>query len=213
MTAQDDVPKVTDRPTRPRGDARRRQILDVAMRLFAAKGFNSVGIAEVAAEVGITQAGLLHHFPSKASLLLAVLQEREAGNVAERKEREAQGVAPLEAYIDTLADNDRNPELVRLFVILAGESTAAGHAGHDWFVERNEQLMDSMVHNVEAAIDPAKLPNGVTPTVVARWLLGLAHGLGAQWVMDTSAFDRAGLVRLFLEMLAPYAKDAPPHAG
>lgn len=198
------------RPTRPRGDARRRQILDVAGQLFAARGFNSVGIAEVAAEVGITQAGLLHHFPSKAILLLAVLQEREAGNISDRERREATGEAPLDAYVDSLADNDHNPELVRLFVILAGESTWEEHPGHDWFLRRNDDLMARMTASVLQTIDAAKLPNGIDAEVVARWLLALAHGLGAQWVLDTTAFDRAGLMRLFLELLKPYAKEPPP---
>lgn len=206
----DQSDSMPQRPSRPRGRARRRQILDVASQLFAAKGFNSVGIAEVAHVVGITQAGLLHHFPSKAALLLAVLQEREAGNIADRARREAAGEAPLDAYVDSLVDNDKNPELVRLFVILAGESTSEEHPGHDWFLQRNDELMARMTDSVLDAIDVSKLPVGVDAEVVARWMLAIAHGLGAQWVLDTSAFDRAGHVRLFLELLKPYAKGTWP---
>ena len=44
------------------------RILDVAERLVQTRGFNSVSYANIAAEVGITTAGLHYHFPGKAEL-------------------------------------------------------------------------------------------------------------------------------------------------
>lgn len=196
----------TRRSTQARGIARRREILDTAMSLFSVGGFNTVSLADIAGEVGITQAGILHYFPTKAALLLAVLQEREARNVVSRKEHEQQGDSPLGAYVETLAENDRNPELVQLFVILAAESTAEGHPGHEWFVQRNLDLMKTMIGLVQETVDVSKLPDGIDAEVVARWMLGLAHGLGAQWVFDTDAFARAEHVRLFLRLLEPYMR-------
>ncbi|GAA4045588.1 TetR/AcrR family transcriptional regulator [Agromyces indicus] len=202
-----DAPFRAGTATKARGEARRREILDTAMSLFAEGGFNTVSLADIANDVGITQAGILHYFPNKAALLVAVLQEREARNIATREHLEADGVPPLEAYVRTLEENDATPELVRLFVILSAESTAPGHAGHEWFMERNDALMDGMTERVRATIDERKLPPGITPAVITRWLLALAHGLGAQWVLDPSAFDRAGHVRQFLELLEPYLRD------
>jgi AcrR family transcriptional regulator len=199
-------PRAAARPgtaTKAKGEARRREILDTAMTLFSAAGFNRVSLADIAAEVGITQAGILHYFPTKAALLIAVLQEREARNTQDKRAREAEGVRPLDAYVSTLKDNDRRPELVQLFVILAAEATAEGHPGHEWFVQRNHHLTQSMTEAVRREIDESKLPPGVDATVIARWVLGLAHGLGAQWVLDPS-FDRAGYVELFLNLLEPY---------
>lgn len=193
--------------TQARGDARRREILDTAMALFAGGGFNKVSLADIAREVGITQAGILHHFPTKAALLLAVLQEREARNIDARRRYEREGRSPLAAYITTLHENDLNPELVQLFVVLAAESTAVDHPGHDWFVQRNDDLMASMTAMVRNTVDETKLPDGITSTTVARWMLGLAHGLGAQWVLNTEAFDRAGHLTLFLKLLEPYLID------
>lgn len=209
-----DIKQVVDemgRPgtaTRARGEARRREILDTAMTLFSQGGFNSVSLADIAAEVGITQAGILHYYPTKAALLLAVLQEREFRNQEAARTSEAAGEDPLTAYIGTLKDNDGNPELVKLFVILAAEATAEGHPGHDWFRERNENLVARTTDNVRRVIDPAKLPEGVDAEVIARWLLALAHGLGAQWVFDTSAFPRAELVERFMLLLRPYLRES-----
>jgi len=205
-TAQ--TPRATPkRSTQVRGEARRREILDIAMAQFAVGGFNSVSLADIAAEVGITQAGILHYFPTKAALLLAVLQEREAQNVAARDERIAAGEQRLRAFVASLADNDKRPEIVQLFVILAAESTAENHPGHAWFRERNVNLMATMTEAVRACIYEERLPPGVDAQVVARWLLALSHGLGAQWVYDTKAFGRAEHVQLFLQLLDPYLRE------
>ena len=56
------------------------RILDVAERLMQTRGYNSFSYADVAAEIGITKAGLYHHFGSKAKLGHAVT-ERYAGRV------------------------------------------------------------------------------------------------------------------------------------
>jgi len=44
------------------------RILDVAERLVQTRGFNGFSYADVAAELGITKAGLHYHYPGKAEL-------------------------------------------------------------------------------------------------------------------------------------------------
>jgi TetR/AcrR family transcriptional regulator len=51
----------------------RRNILTVATRRFARRGFDSTSLQEIADEVGVKKPSLLHHFPSKAELLRGVL--------------------------------------------------------------------------------------------------------------------------------------------
>jgi AcrR family transcriptional regulator len=51
----------------------RRQILDAAYELFYRKGFNRVGVDEVAAFAGLTKRTLYYHFASKDELLGSVL--------------------------------------------------------------------------------------------------------------------------------------------
>jgi len=199
--------------SRPRGEARRKEILKTATSLFAVGGFNSVSLADIAAEVGITQAGILHYFPTKAALLLAVLQGRDEENTASRIAREAAGENPLEAYVGTLRENEQYPELVQLFVILAAESTSDEHPGHEWFKQRNATALPMVTGWIRNEIDESKLPAGANAETFARWLLALSHGLGAQWVLNTAEFDRAGSVALFLKMLEPYRRDGTHKSG
>lgn len=61
------------RPT-PKGERARQQILDAAERLFARSGFHGTSVRDVASELEIPTASLLHHFPRKERLYGAVLQ-------------------------------------------------------------------------------------------------------------------------------------------
>src|SRR3954464_9194357 len=53
-------------------------ILDRAAALFARRGFAKTSIQDVADAVGLSKAGLLHHFPSKDALHEAVLANADA---------------------------------------------------------------------------------------------------------------------------------------
>ncbi|MCX4245196.1 TetR/AcrR family transcriptional regulator [Paraliomyxa miuraensis] len=56
-----------------KGERARQQILDVAERLFAARGLHGTSVRDVAGELSIPTASLLHHFPRKERLYGAVL--------------------------------------------------------------------------------------------------------------------------------------------
>lgn len=55
-------------------DRTRAAVLDSAERLLGERG-TRVSVAEIAAEAGVSKSGLLHHFPSKDALLLAVVEQ------------------------------------------------------------------------------------------------------------------------------------------
>lgn len=93
---------------RPRSAARRRpgasareEILDAAAELFTTGGYTSTSTRAVADAVGVRQASLYHHFPTKDAILTALL----AGTVD----------APL-ALARTLADDPR-PAVERLHAL------------------------------------------------------------------------------------------------
>src|SRR5262245_24195084 len=63
--------------TTPEGKVTRDRILDAAVRAFAARGYRGASIDTIAAEVGVSRQGVLHHFRSKTELLVAVLERRD----------------------------------------------------------------------------------------------------------------------------------------
>ena len=57
---------------------RQRQILDVALALFAKQGYAATATKQIAREVGIAEGLIFHYFPKKQDLLKALLSERHA---------------------------------------------------------------------------------------------------------------------------------------
>ncbi len=53
----------------------KQRILDEALSLFAAKGFDTVAVQEVCEAAGLSKPTLYHHFGSKYGLLQAILEE------------------------------------------------------------------------------------------------------------------------------------------
>lgn len=61
------------RKTRMSGPDRRGQIVKVAMRLFARKGFKGTTTREIAAKAGISEAVIFRHFSRKQALYTAII--------------------------------------------------------------------------------------------------------------------------------------------
>ncbi|MBX0327986.1 TetR/AcrR family transcriptional regulator [Oscillochloris sp. ZM17-4] len=56
----------------------RAHILDHALTLFAARGYDGVGVQQICAAAGVTKPTLYHYFGSKSGLLATLVQERSA---------------------------------------------------------------------------------------------------------------------------------------
>ena len=76
---------------------RRDQILDVAARLFAERGFHGVGVDEIGAAVGISGPGLYRHFPGKDAMLAELLVGISGRLLAAGKMRVAEAEGPEQA--------------------------------------------------------------------------------------------------------------------
>lgn len=60
---------------RMRAPERRRQLLEVAARVFAQRGYRGATTAELAAEAGVTEPILYRHFESKLDLFVTLIDE------------------------------------------------------------------------------------------------------------------------------------------
>jgi AcrR family transcriptional regulator len=73
----------TGRKRRMRAPERRKQLLDVARKVFGRRGYHTVTMDAVAREAGVTKPILYDHFPSKRELYLSLL-EADLANLKER---------------------------------------------------------------------------------------------------------------------------------
>lgn len=188
----------SDRPaggTAPRKRVNRREeILRAATDAFAAQGFNNASLADIAAGLGVTPAGVLHHFGSKTDLLTAVLERRDSDDPPPA------GGGMLDHLVATAQRNAEQPGTTRLYAVLSAESATAGHPAQDWFRSRYEGLRADVER---ALLDRLGLPaaDGVPDDVrdAAAAIIAVMDGMQVQWLLAPDSVDMAGATRAVIE--------------
>lgn len=190
------TPEAGIKPGKPRGPYRktrevRRRILDAALEVFAESGYRSGSLREIASRVEMSEAGLLHHFPSKISLLEAVLEHRDerASRIVDHEAQD--GMQMLRGLLDLARLNTKEPGVVELYCVLAAEATAPDHPAHDFFVARYERLRDQIGRALERVRADGYLRDGVDPARAAARMIAIWDGLQVQWLFDRSSIDMA----------------------
>ncbi|HTH07003.1 MAG TPA: TetR/AcrR family transcriptional regulator [Ilumatobacteraceae bacterium] len=164
--------------------ARREQILDVSVEVFARNGFHSTSMNDVAEAAGVTKPVLYQHFDSKRDLYLALLGE--AGNrlrsaiakaVAGASNGKEQTELGFKAYFHWVAeDHDA-------FLLLFGS-----RANRD---EESTTAIRRITAEAAAAIEPliAADIDSEHQRVLAHGLVGLAEGVSRHLVERGERFD------------------------
>ncbi|MFF4392548.1 TetR/AcrR family transcriptional regulator [Streptomyces sp. NPDC001552] len=184
------------------GDARRQKILDTAVEHFAQWGFNASSLARIAADCGITQGGLLHHFRGKEDLLLSVLAQSEQHDVERLFSAPAESVAAhFATVVELAADNERRPGIVRMFNTLVGESGNPEHPAHAYFTQRYARVLGYTVELLEAGVVRGELRPDTDCEAVGRETLAVMDGLQIQWVLAPGSVDMPARLRGFLDRL------------
>ncbi|QYX83304.1 TetR/AcrR family transcriptional regulator [Streptomyces akebiae] len=177
-----------------RGEERRAEIVLAALEVIAERGYRGASMAAVAERVGLTQQGLLHYFPTKDALLVAVLRERDRWDAVPDSPLRLDLLGSLVEY------NAMRPGIVQTFSALLGESVTEGHPAREFFTERYGRVRGSMTEVLRAEYGD-RLPSGLTPERAAPLLVAVMDGLQYQWLLDPGAVDMPGAFRDFLALL------------
>jgi AcrR family transcriptional regulator len=184
-----------------KGRERREEILAAADAAFAKHGFRGASLATIADSVGLSQPGVLHHFPSKEDLLLEVLRYREERGLEYVAHAVEEGESYAEALLELCAANAQTPGLVRLFAVLAAESVDDDHPAHELFRERYRHLRRLASARLANEQRAGRLSPDLDPEKLAPQLLALFDGLQLQWLLEPEAIDMVELLRDFLARL------------
>ncbi|MFJ4789644.1 TetR/AcrR family transcriptional regulator [Streptomyces sp. NPDC088794] len=179
---------------RARSEERRAEIVRAALEVIAERGYRGASLAAVAERVGLTQQGLLHHFPTKEALLVAVLKERDRWDAMPDTAWRVDLLAALVEY------NAMRPAIIQTFSALLGESVTEGHPAREYFTERYTRVRANMAAVLRAEYGD-RLPNGLTPERGAPLLVAVMDGLQYQWLLDPESVDMPGAFRDFLALL------------
>jgi AcrR family transcriptional regulator len=179
---------------------RRQAILTAAHAVFAARGYRGGSLQDVADRAGMSQTSLLHYFPSKSQLLLAVLNWRDSIT--------GDGTAPpdpeeslVDAVLRQARFNEDVPGVLELYTVLCGEAVTEGHPGRPYFTNRFEELRRSYTRQLRELAGEGRLRPGVDPEVAAASLIGLWDGIQTQWLLAPDKVDMAGCLRGYLELI------------
>jgi AcrR family transcriptional regulator len=187
----------------------REGILDAALEVFAESGYRSGSLREIAAGAGLSEAGVLHHFPNKAALLEAVLDRRDELAVSQVYLHPEDGAETLRELIELARHNTRIPGVVELFCVLSAESTSPDHPAHAYFIRRYERSRNLLVGAFELLAAEGRLRAGVSPHEAAVSTLALMDGLQIQWLLDRDIVD---MPTALADHLRSLVADFAPHA-
>ncbi|MFD8633909.1 TetR/AcrR family transcriptional regulator [Streptomyces sp. NPDC059533] len=184
---------------RARSEERREEIVLAALEVIAERGYRGAALATVAERVGLTQQGLLHYFPTKEALLVAVLEERDRWDTGggSRVSADSWRLDLLDSLVEY---NAMRPGIVQTFSALLGESVTEEHPARAFFTERYEQVRREMASLLRREFGD-RLPSGLTPEEAAPLLTAVMDGLQYQWLLAPESVDMPAAFRSFLTLL------------
>lgn len=185
------------------GEESRAKAVAVATELFATAGFKGTSVAAVAAKTGLSQSGLLHHFPSKAALLAAVLEERdrEDGDFLTGTTAPPLGWAAFDSLTALVARNSTRPHLVGLFVRLAAEGTEPSHPAHAWVQQHYAGIRTWLTAAVEAGQERGEIAANAPVGTIVRTTIAVIDGLQQQWLLEPGEVAMAAEFEAFADTL------------
>ncbi|RLA59476.1 MAG: nucleoid occlusion factor SlmA [Gammaproteobacteria bacterium] len=175
----------------PRKSQRRQQILEALAQMLEAGPGNRITTAGLARQVGVSEAALYRHFPSKAKMFEGLIEFIEdtlftrINIILTEEQTAAQRCEKMLVLL--LAFAERNPGITRILTgdALVGES--------ERLHQRVAQLFDRFETQLRQVIREAEMREGLRPVIAlpaaANLLMSAAEGRISQYVR--SEFQRS----------------------
>lgn len=195
----------------PKGQSRastatRERILLTATEVFAKVGYRNASLRDIAAKTNLTHPALIYHFNTKAQLLAAVLERRDAIDLEHFRSSDFDATRPPgELLVATVAYNQTQPGLVELFTTLTAEATDPEHPAHEWLKARYDAI-HSLARDIWTT--PDSTPDEVEAEVTL--IIALMDGLQIQWLLYPDSVDMTHLLRIYLEKIGLVGKAGAP---
>lgn len=181
-----------------KGVARRQEILDRAIEVFADKGAEGTSLRAIAETIGVSHAALLHYFGSREELLVEVLREGERRHSDPRGEDEVVG-----SMIRAAERNVTIPGFVALYTtLLAGSLEADKEYSREFFAARFARIRDRLAELIRIGQREGTMRRGVDPADMAALVIAASDGLQTQWLLEPDV-DIARSLALLERILEP----------
>lgn len=147
-------------------EEKRQEILEAAVRCFVKYGFHGASISQICSEAGMSAGHLYHYFPSKESMVEAIID----ANLQRAEQRFSQALQQRGSVLDVLTDElrhsalsggDRTPLLFDMFAESRRNPSTAkmlGRHSHTMQTFLVELLRRGQAQGeIDASLDPTEL--------------------------------------------------------
>lgn len=202
-----ELPAEAPAPNRPRsyakGVARRQEILDRAIEVFADKGAEGTSLRAIAEKIGVSHAALLHYFGSREELLVEVLREGERRHSTYGRDDARVKEQVVGGMVRAAERNVTIPGFVSLYTsLLAGSLEADKQYSREFFSMRFARLRERLAELIRIGQEEGSIRRGVEPEAMAALVIAASDGLQTQWLLEPTV-DIAKSLELLERILEP----------
>lgn len=181
-----------------KGVARRQEILDRAIEVFADKGAEGTSLRAIAEKIGVSHAALLHYFGSREELLVEVLREGERRHGDPRDDLLVVGT-----MVRAAERNVTIPGFVALYTsLLAGSLEADKQYSREFFAARFARIRERLAELIRVGQEEGTMRRGIQPEAMAALVIAASDGLQTQWLLEPTV-DIARSLELLERILEP----------
>ena len=168
----------------------RDRIVDVAVRFIARNGARGTSLADIAAEAGVSQTGLLYHFRSKEALLNAVMDRHLAFS---EQWLWGDGPDPGIKIVDIIAKHmaswpsqhdGKVANLLGMNTVVLGENVSPDTDLHPRLVDGYRTTIDRVTATLRSAQERGEMREDIDPQLKAMEIIAFCYGLEAAWLVD-----------------------------
>jgi AcrR family transcriptional regulator len=190
-----------DQMPQQRSEETRGRILDAAVRKFAIAGYDGASVDDICAEAGVSKGAFYHHFPTKQSVFLALmngwLTMIDTGLESFHKETVPETLIEMTNLLPGVfaAAEDRLPMFLEFWLQASRDETVwkAIIAPYRHYQEHFAKLVEEGV--AEGSLKP------MDSQVAAQVIVSLAVGLVLQGVLDPHTADWAKVAEQSMQLL------------
>ncbi|MBV1810497.1 TetR/AcrR family transcriptional regulator [Pseudomonas viridiflava] len=195
----------------PKGDMRRKALLDAATIVFARNGYSSASMRDVATLAGITTVGLLHHFPNKEALLSALLERRDQRVVSRFQDLVTEPT--LEGFIKfiklSMGFSIEDAAECQAALLMNTESLSPEHPAWAWHNERFHLTHQHARGHLNALKEAGEIRADVDVQALAQEIFSVMDGLQIQWLRCPEEVDVMAVFDVYAQRLGRDIKARP----
>ena len=184
------MPAAQKPKTSAKGLETRERIVDVAVRFIARNGARGTSLADIAAEAGVSQTGLLYHFRTKEALLNAVMDRHL---VFTEEWLWGDGPDPGVKIVDIIArhmaswpsqHDDKVYSLLGMNTVVLGENVSPETELHPRLVEGYQTTIERVSATLRSAQERGEMRDDINPQLKAMEIIAFCYGVEAAWLVD-----------------------------